>query len=60
MLIAFARFVLTSTTEVKQQQTKQAEDVKKELVNLDKKLHYLEQTYKNSTDHIEQILRRGG
>ena len=54
------RFVLTSTHEVKNQQTQEAADVKKELANLDKKLHYLETTYKNSNEHIEQILKRGG
>jgi len=54
------RFVLTSTQDVKQRQTKEAEDVKKELANLDKKLHYLETTYKNSHEHMEQILKRGG
>lgn len=54
------RFVLTSTQEIKTQQTKEAEDVKKELANLDKKLHYLETTYKNSQEHIEAILKRGG
>lgn len=52
--------MLTSTTDVKTRQVKEAEDVKKELSNLDKKLHYLEMTYKNSQQHMEQILNRGG
>lgn len=54
------RFVLTTTEDVKKRQAKEAEDVKQELANLDKKLNYLEQTYKNSTEHMEQILKRGG
>jgi len=45
---------------VKKRQAKEAEDIKKELSNLDKKLNYLEQTYKNSNEHMEQILKRGG
>ncbi|KAK0947236.1 hypothetical protein LTR29_001191 [Friedmanniomyces endolithicus] len=53
-------FVLTSTVEVKNRQAKEAEDIKKELANLDKKQHYLETTFKNSQDHMEQILKRGG
>ena len=53
-------FVLTSVDETKIRQSKEAEDVKKELANLDKKLHYLETTYKNSHEHMEQILKRGG
>ncbi|KAK4553228.1 hypothetical protein LTR86_009758 [Recurvomyces mirabilis] len=53
-------FVLASTDDVKKRQAKEAEDIKKELSNLDKKLNYLEQTYKNSNEHMEQILKRGG
>lgn len=49
----------TSIPDIKTRQAKEAEEVKKELANLDKKLHYLEQTYKNSKDNIEQILLRG-
>ena len=52
--------MLTSTGEVKNRQAKEAEDIKKELANLDKKQHYLETTFKNSQDHMEQILKRGG
>ncbi|KAK0289352.1 hypothetical protein LTR35_002549 [Friedmanniomyces endolithicus] len=59
-LLTLPRFVLTSTGEVKNRQAKEAEDIKKELANLDKKQHYLETTFKNSQDHMEQILKRGG
>ena len=54
------RFVGTSIPDVQKKQDREAEDCKKELANLDKKLQYLEQTYKNSTEHIEGILKRGG
>ncbi|KAF2771699.1 Prefoldin [Teratosphaeria nubilosa] len=53
-------FVQTSIPDVKARQAKEAEEVKKELANLDKKLHYLETTYKNSQEHLEAILKRGG
>ncbi|KAK5134141.1 hypothetical protein LTR08_006916 [Meristemomyces frigidus] len=53
-------FVATTIPEIKTKQTKEVEGCAKELVNLGKKLHYLETTYKNSTEHIEQILKRGG
>lgn len=54
------RFVLTSTEDVKVRQAKQATDIKAELANLDKKLHYLETTYKNSQQHMEALFKRGG
>ncbi|KAK5114895.1 hypothetical protein LTR62_002054 [Meristemomyces frigidus] len=53
-------FVLTSIEDVKTRQAKETLEIKKELGNLDKKLNYLEQTYKNSNEHMEQILKRGG
>ena len=54
------RFVGTTIPDVQKKQDKEAEDCKKELANLDKKLHYLETTYKNSQEHMEGILQRGG
>lgn len=60
MLISVHRFVLTSTGDVKKRQAREAEEIKKELANLDKKQHYLETTFKNSQEHMEQILKRGG
>ena len=35
------------------------EELKSEVGNLNKKLHYLETTHKNSKDHITQILGSG-
>ena len=54
------RFVATTIPDIKSKQTREVEECTKEMANLDKKRHYLETTYKNSTDHIEQILKRGG
>jgi prefoldin subunit 1 len=45
---------------VKARQAKEATDVKAEIANLEKKLHYLETTYKNSQQHMDSILQRGG
>ncbi len=54
------RFVLTTTEEVKDRQTKDSGNVDKELENLNKKLHYLETTYKNANEHIERIFKGTG
>jgi prefoldin subunit 1 len=55
-----ARFVLTSTKDVSTRQVKEAADLKAELANLDKKLNYLETTFKNSQQHMEALFRRAG
>ena len=51
---------MTSTEDVKARQAKEAVDVKAEIANLEKKLHYLETTYKNSQQHIEALFKNGG
>jgi len=48
------------TPEVKSKLGKEAEDIKAEIANLEKKLNYLETTYKNSREHIEKIFANGG
>ena len=53
------RFVLTSTQEVKERQTKESVGVDKEMENLNKKLHYLETTYTNAQRHLDQIFKGG-
>ncbi|WPG99352.1 Hypothetical protein R9X50_00216600 [Acrodontium crateriforme] len=53
-------FVLTTTDGIKQRQGKEAEDIKTEMANLEKKMHYLDTTFKNSQEHLQQILQRGG
>lgn len=54
------RFVNTTTTDVKASQAKDAEAVVKEIDNLKKKENYLEQTLKNSQEHMEALFKRGG
>lgn len=59
-LTLHCRFVLSSIKGVKDRQSKESVDVDKEMENLNKKLHYLETTYNNATQHLEQIFNRGG
>jgi prefoldin subunit 1 len=35
-------------------------DLKADITGLEKKLHYLEMTHKNSRENLEQILKSGG
>ncbi|KAL2354056.1 hypothetical protein BJ546DRAFT_1026873 [Cryomyces antarcticus] len=37
----------------------ETEELKSDMSNLEKKLHYLETTYKNSRDHLEQLFSSG-
>jgi prefoldin subunit 1 len=60
VLTGLTRFVFTSTEDVKERQSKETVDVDKEMENLNKKLHYLETTYKNANQHLEQIFSRTG
>lgn len=60
ILTGVDRFVLTTTDGIKQRQVKEAEDIKTEMANLEKKMHYLDTTFKNSQEHLQQILQRGG
>ncbi|KAL1587045.1 hypothetical protein WHR41_04209 [Cladosporium halotolerans] len=53
-------FVNTTTQDVKSDQAKDAEAVVKEIDNLKKKENYLEQTLKNSQEHMEALFKRGG
>ncbi|KAL9055334.1 MAG: hypothetical protein Q9162_003641 [Coniocarpon cinnabarinum] len=53
-------FVQTNTTEVKENIDKQSGELKTDISNLEKRLHYLETTAKNSQAHIEQMLKSGG
>jgi len=40
--------------------TAEGVELKSDVSNLEKKLHYLETTYKNSKDNLEQILNSAG
>lgn len=54
------RFVLSSTGTINDKLSKQSAELRSDTSNLEKKLHYLETTAKNSQQHIEQMLRSGG
>ena len=45
---------------MKQRLAAESEELKSDTSNLEKKLHYLETTYKNSQQSIEQLFRSGG
>jgi len=51
------RFVQTPPQETMDRLAAESEELKSDMSNLEKKLHYLETTYKNSKDNLEQILK---
>lgn len=53
------RFVLTPPQEVMDRLATETKTLDTEKENLDKKLHYLETTYKNSMDNLEKIMGSG-
>ncbi|KAL1964661.1 hypothetical protein VTN77DRAFT_6687 [Rasamsonia byssochlamydoides] len=52
-------FVATPIPVIDKRLSKETEDLKSDISNLEKKLHYLETTHKNSRENIEQILKSG-
>lgn len=54
------RFVLSPTSDVEKRLASDTTVLKSDISNLNKKLHYLETTHKNSREHIEQIFKSGG
>ena len=54
------RFVFSPTSEVDQRLKKETGEFQADVENLNKRLHYLETTHKNSKDHMEQIFKSGG
>ena len=56
----FRRFVLSPSSEMEKRLASDTAVLKSDISNLNKKLHYLETTYKNSREHIDQILKSGG
>ena len=44
--------------EVAKRLANETRDLQGDISNLNKKLHYLETTHKNSREHIEQLFRR--
>jgi hypothetical protein len=55
-----ARFVATPISTVNTRLSKEAQTFKSEIAALEKRLHYLETTHKNSREHIDKILQTGG
>ncbi|KAM5505378.1 hypothetical protein McanMca71_001288 [Microsporum canis] len=53
-------FVATPIDKVNTRLSKETKELKTDIANLEKRLHYLETTHKNSREHIEQMLRSGG
>lgn len=55
-----ARFVATPISSVDARLSRESQTLKSEITALEKRLHYLETTHKNSREHIEKILQTGG
>jgi prefoldin subunit 1 len=53
------RFVCTPIPELQKRLSSEAEKLNADLENLAKKENYLEQTLKNSKEHLENMLRGG-
>ncbi|KAK2742689.1 hypothetical protein FQN57_005144 [Myotisia sp. PD_48] len=53
-------FVSAPMNKVNERLARETKDVKTEIGGLEKRLHYLETTHKNSREHIDQMLRSGG
>ncbi|KAJ9215208.1 hypothetical protein DTO166G4_3286 [Paecilomyces variotii] len=53
-------FVATPISSVNKRLESETRELKTDITDLEKKLHYLETTHKNSVDNIDQILKSGG
>ncbi|KAI9790279.1 MAG: hypothetical protein M1816_005304 [Peltula sp. TS41687] len=53
-------FVSSPVSDIKKRLGGEMNELRSDLSNLEKKLHYLETTHKNSRSHIDQIMRSGG
>jgi prefoldin subunit 1 len=54
------RFVCTPIPDVQKRLVAESEKLKVDMSNLDKKEDYLEKTYTNSKNSLEQVLGRAG
>ena len=59
-IIRICRFVGTPIPEVQKRLAAESEELKSDMSNLEKKQDYLEKTYQNSKNSLEQVLRGGG
>lgn len=55
-----SRFVFSPTADVEKRLLSETAELKLDISNLNKKLNYLETTYRNSQGHIDRILHSGG
>lgn len=46
--------------DVEKRLSSETAELKSDISNLNKKLHYLETTHKNSREHIDKIIKSGG
>ena len=46
-------------SDVEKKLSSQTSELKSDIANLNKKLHYLETTHKNSREHIDKIMASG-
>ncbi|KAL6718020.1 hypothetical protein ACLMJK_004105 [Lecanora helva] len=53
-------FVFSPMGDVEKRLSSETAELKSDIANLNKKLHYLETTQKNSREHIEKIMKSGG
>ncbi|MCJ1252497.1 hypothetical protein MMC24_000303 [Lignoscripta atroalba] len=53
-------FVYSPMANVQKRLSSETAELKSDISNLNKKLHYLETTHKNSREHIDQIFKSGG
>ncbi|KAK4993934.1 hypothetical protein LTR50_000148 [Elasticomyces elasticus] len=53
-------FVMCPSEDVKKRLSKESADLRSDITSLEKKLHYLETTYKNSQQHLEQVFKSRG
>ena len=60
LLIALCRFVFSPKGDVEKRLASETGELKSDISNLNKKLHYLETTQKNSREHIDKIMQSGG
>lgn len=51
---------MTPTDEVKQRLSKEDGTLKSDVSNLEKRLQYLETTFKNSRENLDKVLKAGG
>lgn len=53
------RFIWSPASDVKKRLEGEQESLKSDVTGLEKKLHYLETTYKNSQDSLERLFKSG-